>query len=176
VDVALLPLPVDSERLRVTEVGRDELIAIVPPAHPWVGRGRVTARDFDDEPLVLYDRESPITDRTLDCLLDEGVFPRVAAEIDHLEALKDLVRLGVGVSVVPRWSALRELAAGALSAVSVASPRMLRLWGLCYVDGQQQSGAVRTLLTVCAETLPVRLAQGAVTVDESERWAARVPA
>ncbi len=173
VDVALLPLPVDSERLRIAELGQDELIAIVPPAHPWIRRPRVTARDFDDEPIILYDRQSPITDRTLACLLDEGVFPRVAAEIDHLEALKDLVRMGVGVSVVPRWSALRELAAGALSAVTVASPRMMRRWGLCYLDGQHQSGVARTLLDVCVQTLPVRMGQGAITVDGIERRGAR---
>src|SRR5262249_10326631 len=174
VDVALLPLPADSERLRIAEVGHDELIAIVPPTHSWVGRVRVTARDFEDEPIILYDRQSPITERTLACLLDEGGFPRVAAEIDHLEALKNLVRMGVGVSVVPRWSALRELAAGALSAVSVASPRMPRLWGLCYLDGQQQSAPIRALLEVCAESLPRRLAQGAVAADDLRRAEARL--
>jgi len=165
VDVAFLPLPVDSERLRIAEVGPDELIAIVQPSHRWVGRGRITARDFEEESIVLYDRRSPITDRTLACLLDEGVFPRVSAEIDHLEALKDLVRMGVGVAVVPRWSALRELAAGALSAVSVSSPRMMRVWGLCYLDGQQQSGSVQALLEISTEMLPARLAQGGVMVD-----------
>src|SRR5262249_54724449 len=146
VEVAFLPLPVDSERLRVVEVGHDELIAIVPPEHAWAGRPCVTARDFEHQPIILYDRQSPITDRTLAFLLDDGVFPRIAVEIDHLEAVKDLVRSGVGVAVVPRWSALRELAVGALSAVSVASPRMTRAWGLCHLDGQQQSGIVRTLL------------------------------
>ena len=176
IDVAFLPLPVDSERLRVAEVGPDELVAIVPPGHPWIARPYVGARDFADEPIILYDRESPITDRTLACLLDEGVFPRAAAEVDHLEALKELVRMGVGVGVVPRWSALRELAAGALSAVRVASPRMIRLWGLCYLDGPQQSGAMRALFEVCAATLPARLAQGTVAayeVDERSSIPAR---
>jgi DNA-binding transcriptional LysR family regulator len=169
VDVAFVPLPIDSERLRVVEVGRDELIAIVPPEHRWVGRPSVTARDFEDESIILYDRQSPITDRTLACLLDEGVFPRVAAEIDHLEALKDLVRMGVGVAVVPRWSALRELAAGALSAVSVASPRMTRRWGLCYLDGQHRSGIMLALTDVCVETLPARLAQGTAPDEHAGR-------
>ncbi len=169
VDVALLPLPIDSERLRVIEVGHDELVAIVPPGHPWIARPHVGARDFADEPLILYDRESPITDRTLASLLDEGVFPRIAAEVDHLEALKDLVRMGVGVGVVPRWSALRELAAGALSAVRVASPRMLRVWGLCNPDGPQQSGALRALFQVCAATLPARLALGTTSAYDIER-------
>src|SRR5919201_5304000 len=176
VDVAFLPLPIDSERLRIVEVGHDELIAIVPPAHRWVSRSQVSARDFEEESLVLYDRQSPITDRTLACLLDEGVFPRVAAEVDHLEALKELVRMGVGVSVVPRWSVVRELAAGALSALSVESPRMIRRWGLCYLDGQQQSGTVRGLLEVCVETLPARLAQGTIAVDERHRPGALVGA
>lgn len=176
VDVAFLPLPIDSERVRIVDVGQDELVAIVPPGHAWAGRSLVTARDFEEESLILYDRQSPITDRTLACLLDEGVFPRVAAEIDHLEALKDLVRMGVGVAVVPRWAAVRELAAGALSALRVESPRMIRRWGLCYLDGQQQSGTVRGLLEVCAETLPVRLAQGTTAVDERERARERMGA
>ena len=114
---------------------------------------------------MLYDRQSPITDRTLAFLLDEGVFPRIAAEIDHLEALKDLVRRGVGVGIVPRWSVLRELAAGALSAVTVASQRMVRTWGLCYLDRPQPSESVRALLQVCAETMPARLAQGGVALE-----------
>jgi DNA-binding transcriptional LysR family regulator len=160
VDVALLPLPIDGDRLRVVEVGRDELVAIVPPGHAWSGLPEVTARDFVEQPLIVYDRESPITDRTLAFLLDEGVFPQIAVEIDHLEAMKDLVRAGVGVGIVPRWSALRELGAGALSAVTVASPRMSRVWGLCYLDGQPQSGIVRALLDVAAETLVGRLAAG----------------
>lgn len=94
------------------------------------------------------------------------MFPRIAAEVDHLEALKDLVRMGVGVGVVPRWSAVRELAAGALTAVRVASPRMIRQWGLCYLDGQRQSGTVQALLDLCVTTLPARLAQGMVAGEE----------
>jgi len=70
------------------------------------------------------------------------------------------VRSGLGVAIVPRWSASRELAAGALIAVSVASPRMSRSWGICHFDGQNQLSTVRTFLEVCRETLGQRLARG----------------
>src|SRR5262249_59333894 len=116
--------------------------------------------DCANEPLILYDRESPITVRTLAFLLDEGVFPRIAVEIDHLEALKDLVRAGVGVGVVPRWSALRELAAGALFAVGFAGGRMERTWGLVHVDGHQQSRTTRAFMQLCRDLLPARLVPG----------------
>src|SRR5262249_18942545 len=151
VDIALLPGPVEGDRLRITDVGSDELITIVPPGHAWADRRRVTAGDFANEPLILYDRESPITVRTLAFLLDEGVFPRIAVEIDHLEALKDLVRAGVGVGVVPRWSALRELAAGALFAVGFAGGRMARTWSLVHVDGHGQARTTRTFMQLCSE-------------------------
>jgi DNA-binding transcriptional LysR family regulator len=100
-DVALLPLPVEVERLRVIEIGRDELVAVVPPDHAWVSLPFVTPRDFAEQPLLVYDRASQITDLTLGFLLDQGVFPRIAVEVDQLEALKDLAQRRLGVAVVP---------------------------------------------------------------------------
>src|SRR5262249_58782077 len=110
--------------------------------------------DCANEPLILYDRESPITVRTLAFLLDEGVFPRIAVEIDHLEALKDLVRAGVGVGVVPRWSALRELAAGALFAVGVAGGRVGRAGGPFHVDRPRPARATPTVHPPLPPPLP----------------------
>src|SRR5689334_19685733 len=52
IDVALLPLPVEADKLRVVEVGRDELVAVVPPAHPWATLPFATARDFEREELL----------------------------------------------------------------------------------------------------------------------------
>src|SRR5213594_27134 len=44
IDLGLLPLPVEPKRMRITELGRDELVAAVPPDHRWVARRRVQAR------------------------------------------------------------------------------------------------------------------------------------
>ena len=156
IDLALLPLPVESDRLRTVEVGSDELVAVTPPDHPWIGQPRVHAVDFATEPLVLYDRASAITEATLAFLLESGVFPNVAIEIDQLEGLKDLVRAGVGVSVVPRWAARREIAAGALGAVSIGEAGLRRTWGLVYPDVQPRPATVTAVVRVLAEELPGR--------------------
>jgi LysR family transcriptional regulator for metE and metH len=161
VDVGLLPLPVDAERLRVVEVGKDELVAIVPAGHPFAERPWLGPRDFDDEPFVLYDRASQITDLTLAFFLDEGVFPRVAVEVDHLEAIKETVRLGLGVAVVPSWAARRDVAAGSLAAVRLGPTGLVRAWGLVYVEHAPLPNVLRTVIALCAETLPALLAEGA---------------
>ena len=158
VDVSLLPLPVDGGRLRIVEVGRDELVAIVAPGHAWAGRATVAPAAFAGEPMILYDRQSQITDLTLQMLLEAGVFPRIALEIDHLEAMKDLVRDGMGVAVIPRWAARRELAAGALAAVQIGDRGLLRTWGIVYADERPQPGSLRSVIAVLREALSARLA------------------
>ena len=153
-DVALLPLPADTERLRVVEVGRDELVAVVSPDHAWTALPWVAAREFERQPLILYDRASQITDLTLAFLLDEGVFPRIAVEIDHIEGLKELVRGGLGTAVVPRWALKRDLASGTLAAVRLGPTGLLRTWGLAYPEQHPLPAAVRELVALFAEALP----------------------
>lgn len=160
-DLALLPLPVEAGRLRVIEVGRDELIAVVPPDHAWAGLPFVTARDFEQESLLVYDRASQITDLTLGFLLEEGVFPRIAVEVDHLEALKDLVQRRLGVAVVPEWAARRELAAGTLTAVRLGATGLGRAWGVLHADLQPYPATLRALVRLLADCLPQLLQRAA---------------
>ena len=161
IDVALLPLPVDADKLRVIEVGRDELVAVVPPAHRWATLPFVTARDFEREELLVYDRASQITDLTLGFLLEQGVFPRVALEVDHLEALKDLVERGLGVAVMPVWAAQRQLASGALVAVRLGPTGLPRAWGVLHADLQPYPATLRALVRLFSESLPQLLARAA---------------
>jgi len=161
IDVALLPLPVDADKLRVVEVGRDELVAIVPPAHRWATLPFVTARDFEREEILVYDRASQITDLTLGFLLEEGVFPRVALEVDHLEALQDLVERGIGVAVMPVWAAERRCASGALVGVRLGPTGLPRTWGVLHPDLQPFPATLRALVRLFSESLPPLLARAA---------------
>lgn len=160
-DVALLPLPVAAEKFRVVEVGRDELVAIVPPDHAWTTLPFVTARDFAKEPFLVYDRASQITDLTLEFLLADGVFPRIAAEVDHLEALKELAQRRLGIAVVPTWSAKREIAAGLLVPVQLGPRGLGRTWGVLHPDLQPFPATLRALVQLFAEMLPPRFARAA---------------
>ena len=160
-DVALLPLPVDAGKLRVVEVGRDELVALVPPDHAWAQMPFVTARDFDKESLLVYDRASQITDLTLGFLLADGVFPRIAAEVDHLEALKELAQRRLGIAVAPAWSARRECEAGLLAPVRLGPTGLGRAWGVLHADLQPYPATLRALVQLLAEALPPLFARAA---------------
>jgi DNA-binding transcriptional LysR family regulator len=82
------------------------------------------------------------------------VFPRIAVEIDHIEAMKELVREGVGVAVVPAWSARRELADGSLVSVRLGPTGLTRAWGIVHPDLRPQPATIRALVQLFAEALP----------------------
>jgi DNA-binding transcriptional LysR family regulator len=153
-DVGLVTLPVEADRIRVTEIGCDELVAIVRPDHAWVERRRIQACDFAREPLILYDRESRMTDTLLRFLLEEGIFPRVVTEVDQVATVKELVRVGVGVAVLPAWSVRAEVESGELRALAVGTHGLTRAWCLAALDNGAQPAALKTLVRLCVEHLP----------------------
>jgi DNA-binding transcriptional LysR family regulator len=153
-DLALVTLPVETDRIRVTEIGRDELVAVVQREHAWAERRRIPAADFADEPLILYDRESRMTETVLRFLLEEGVFPRVAVEVDQIAVVKELVRLGLGIAVLPAWAVRPEVEAGVLRAVSLGTQGLTRAWCLAALDNGAQPAALKALVRLCVEHLP----------------------
>lgn len=153
-DVGIVTMPVETDRIRVTEIGRDELVAIVRPDHAWGDRRRVAAADFADEPLILYDRESRMTETLLQFLLEEGVFPRVTIEVDQVAVVKELVRIGLGVAVLPAWAVRPEVELGWLRAVSLGAQGLNRTWCIASLDNGTQPAALKALVRLCAEHLP----------------------
>lgn len=157
-DLGLVTLPVRADKVRVTGVGRDELVVIVPPDHAWASRRRVSTGELAGQPLVLYERQSHATDLIMRALLEGGVFPRVAMEIDHLEAVKEMVRAGLGLAVVPEWAVRSEVAAGALHALSLGKTGLWRACGLATLGQVSPTLPLRALIRLCVERLPPALA------------------
>jgi DNA-binding transcriptional LysR family regulator len=153
-DLGLVTMPVETDRIRVTEVGCDELVAIARPGDTWAERRRVQAADFAEQPLILYDRESRMTEILLQFLLEEGVFPRVAMEVDNAAVVKELVRLGLGVAVLPAWAVRAEVERGELRGLAVGAQGLTRAWCLAALDNRAQPAVMKALIRLCVDHLP----------------------
>jgi DNA-binding transcriptional LysR family regulator len=157
-DVGLVSLPVRSPRLRVVELGEDELVAIVPPHHPWAQRKRITPAEFAGESLLVHDRQSRTFQLIEQALLEAGAFPRVGMELDDLEAVKEMVRMGLGVAIVPAWSVRAERASRTLIGIGVGKHGLHRFFGLVFSEQDQRFAPLRALVRLCGEVLPPLLA------------------
>jgi DNA-binding transcriptional LysR family regulator len=114
----------------------------------------VAPEDFTGQPLLIYERQSQtfrLIERTL---LEAGVFPHVAMEMDHLEAVTEMVRVGLGVAVVPRWAVRAEVDAGHVVAIPIGKSGWTRGWGLGFIEQAAQPQPLRAFVRLASERLP----------------------
>jgi LysR family transcriptional activator of glutamate synthase operon len=156
-DGGMLTLPVAEDKLRIFELGRDELVVIAAPEHPWAARRRIEARELAGQPLLVYERRSSTFHIVERMLLEAGVFPHIVMELDHLGAVSSMVRVGLGLAVVPRWAVASDLAGGRLVALSIGKTGLYRAWGLALRNEDHQPQTLRAFVRLCLERLPALL-------------------
>jgi aminoethylphosphonate catabolism LysR family transcriptional regulator len=99
-DVAVLGRPVDDPRLAAVEMGRHEVVLMVPADHPFAGAGSVALAELADQPMVLREAGSATREAMAEALAVAGIVPRVALEIGSREAVREAVAAGFGIGVV----------------------------------------------------------------------------
>ena len=156
-DAGMLTLPVAENKLRLLELGRDELVVIAAPSHPWAARRRIEPRELAEQPLLVYERRSSTFQIVQRMLLEAGVFPRIVMEMDHLGAVSSMVRAGLGLAVVPRWAVAADISAGRLDGLSIGKNGLYRSWGLGLRVEDHQPQTLRAFVRLCRERLPALL-------------------
>lgn len=78
---------------------------------------RCRLADLRDHPFILYKRGG-LFESSIDAYFSEaGFVPRVVMRFDNAEAIKAMIRLGLGVSVLPMWVVQAELRRNALALI-----------------------------------------------------------
>jgi len=98
---------------------RDELILVVPPAHPLARTRSVLLPQLGTEKFVGHLARTPSRNHLVDLFAREGVPLDIVMELSSLETVKDFVKGGEGVAILPRMSCTRELEAGELCSPQV---------------------------------------------------------
>jgi DNA-binding transcriptional LysR family regulator len=111
--------PPEEGLLEVT-VGSDELVLLVPPAHPFARRRQVTMEDVAGERIIAHNDPSPARERVLRLFEERHITLNMVIALPSLDGIKRAVELQLGVALLPRRCAITEIAAGRLMAVPVA--------------------------------------------------------
>ncbi len=158
IDVGMISLPSDTAGLQTFDLGTDELVGIAPVDHPWRDLQRIPHEDFTQRPLIVYERRSSAYKLFERTMVEAGVFPKMAVELDHLGAAVGMVKSGMGISVLPRW-AVRELVdRGEILARSIGRNGLFRRWALATPSDGPTSHPIKSFVNLCLDRLPPLLA------------------
>ena len=130
VDTVIAPVQRNYPELEQMDLGRDELVYIVHPSHPWVLLGKVDQETVVSQKLIIPAEKSH-TYNLIDAYYRELRHPlEPFIGLNNEEAIKQLVSLNMGIGVVPRWIAEEELERGTLVAFPLGEKPLMRRWTL----------------------------------------------
>ncbi len=144
-DVALVALPVDDDRLHVEPLFSEELLLAVPPRHPILAKKRISLADLSELPFVLLDEIHCLGDQIVSFCRQNNCLPAVTCKTAQLLTVQELVALGQGASLVPEIAATRN-GAPPLTYRSLAGAAPRRTIATIWRRGRRQSPLVAHLV------------------------------
>jgi DNA-binding transcriptional LysR family regulator len=149
IDLALMLEPAGLKELSFVPLFMDEMRFLTAPTHPWAQAGRVQRETMESETLILYNQTSYTFRLVKEYFRAEGMPLSNFLELGSMEAIKELVKIGLGVGVLAPWVARAELDAGALVSLPLGKRKLRRRWGVAYVRGRRLSLGEETFVGLC---------------------------
>jgi LysR family transcriptional regulator, hydrogen peroxide-inducible genes activator len=105
VDLGIVALPIEDERLAVETLFSEELLAAIPASHALARRRRIALDDLTRERFVLLNEIHCLGEQIYRLCDRRGCTPAVTCRSAQLLTVQELVGLGQGVSLVPEMAA-----------------------------------------------------------------------
>ncbi|HTH00979.1 MAG TPA: LysR family transcriptional regulator [Vicinamibacterales bacterium] len=159
IDLAILTDEPSDRRLRLRRLFADEMIALVTREHRFATRTWISPRELAAEHLLLYS-SSPDDSFVLKRVLGPaGLVPNRLSFIMLTEAMIEMARAGLGVAVLPRWSAQPAIATRTVVPLSLTRRGIRRHWTAATLKAQTMSPWLDDFITLVAErALPAQSA------------------
>jgi len=125
IDIGIVENNLNS-KLNYTQLFKDEFVVIVPKGHSWEKRKWVDTEHFYGENYIMY--AIPTEMSTIYQILFKVGRPKKVTKIALTEAIVQMVKAGLGVSVLPHWVAAPHLESGGLSAIRLTHKGIKRTW------------------------------------------------
>ena len=148
-DLALGVAPESTPGVELRSIFHDELLFVFAPAHPWAAGRPISQEDIRTQPLILYSRSSLTSQLVDDYFRRLDLVPCRIMEVASVEAIKELVRLELGVSVLAPWAASHELARGRLKMRPLGPQPLRRHWVVAARAGRRLTLAEEAFIRFC---------------------------
>ncbi len=146
VDAGLLTLPVEESDLVTMPVMREELLVVTMPTNPLEKNKRLQPEDLSRQPFVLFEAGSA-TRRVIDSFfVTEKIEPTVMMDTENVEIIKAMVKMGLGISIVPYQAIAREVRAGQFFCARIEGHELVRATGWVYARSNRVPRMIHELL------------------------------
>jgi len=126
----------------------ERYVLVVGRDHRFATRRQIQMMDISDEVLVLFSRSASYGE-LLQALKRRGITPRTVIDVDNCEASKEIVREGVGITLIPYTAVAADLAQGRLREVGIAGVVPVRRSMVALMRKARPESAIRDNFLRC---------------------------
>ena len=152
IDLAFCLQPPSGEGTRFIPMLKDEMKFVVSPTHPLAGRSRINVSELRDEQFILYQRKSYTYRMIARVMREAGLDSKSAIELGSIEAIKELLKISLGIGVMAPWVAAHEIEEGSLATIPMGKMKIQRTWGIAHARERKLSLIEDTFVGLCEAT------------------------
>ena len=137
---------------RNSTFGLPNLVVVAAPSHHLAERRRLAAIDLTGETLFVYvpREESSVVQQFI---APSGATPNIE-QVQLTEAMIELVKAGLGVTILARWAVQPHLDAGTLTVLPIKSKALARRWSAVTLKQSADLPHVRDFIELLSEAAP----------------------
>jgi LysR family transcriptional regulator, transcriptional activator of the cysJI operon len=156
VDLGIVAYPEPKPNLIVLPFLEDELVAICNEEHAFAGRETIPLQELHDQPFIAFDEGIP-TRKAIDAVLARRhIRVNIKMQCDNIEILKRMVEVGLGVSIVPRFSVQNEVEQRLLHCLTISDYCFKRPLALIHRKGKSLSRPMQAFIDILTAGPPPR--------------------
>ena len=135
IDLGLVEGDVTRQKISVEKLVQDELILVMSPTHPWVGRKSIPISELAEQSFILREEGSGTRQMIEKHLSKYGMSPQhmnISLILGSTESIKAAVEQGMGLSILSRWAVRKETQDGSLKKATFSEVRLFRNFSIVY--------------------------------------------
>jgi DNA-binding transcriptional LysR family regulator len=156
VDIAIVMSPSPQPGLHIRPLGDEELVFVLNREHPLARRRALAPTDLSSLRFILFEKQTAMQNLIDQYFESLGVAPRITMEVESIEAIKSLVRAGLGASVLPLCAVGDPSLASHLTVMRVKDMPLMRQLGLAALDSVILPNTIRELGGMLVSALGAR--------------------
>jgi LysR family cyn operon transcriptional activator len=133
IELGVLTLPIQYSDLAVVPLMTEEMVVVTSPKHPVLSKkNSIKVEELANYPLILFPRGARTRDVLDEFFRAAGIAPRVVMEAENVALIKPLVKIDLGISIIPLHSTTEELRREELHCLRIRNHKIVREVGLVF--------------------------------------------
>jgi DNA-binding transcriptional LysR family regulator len=133
IELGVFTLPIQHSDLEVIPIATEEMVVVTSPKHPVLSKKSwIKAEEIEEYPLILFPKGASTRNVLEGFFRRAQITPHVAMEAENVATIKPLVKIDLGISIIPLRSMADELKRGELHCLRIRNHKVTRQVGLVY--------------------------------------------